>query len=79
MKTCHLCRETKDLEEWRHPETGVAYVFCGYCLESIIGVCAGCGEVLSKLNPIRINRMGEKICHRCGNGLAQAEEDEYDD
>ncbi len=65
MKQCFFCNETEDVSQWDHPVNGSRYFFCGYCRNSIVGVCAECSAVLSKFDPIGINREGKRICYKC--------------
>lgn len=65
MKACYICQESEDIHPWKHPSSADEYLFCGYCLKSIIGVCAECTGILSKLDPIGINSDGQRICYKC--------------
>ncbi len=75
MKACYFCQETEDIQEWEHPENGTKYVFCGYCLRTIMGVCAECGAILSRLDPIGVNADGQRICYKCSAAHDMAEDD----
>ncbi len=75
MKSCYFCQEEGDLKSWIHPENGSEYAFCGYCLKSIVGVCAECGGILSKLDPIGINNEGKRICYKCSAMHDMAEDE----
>ena len=75
MKACYFCHETEDTSVWQHPEDGTEYVFCGYCLQSILGVCAECGNILSRLDPIGINGEGQRICYKCSAAHDMAEDE----
>ena len=75
MKRCYLCHETEDVSEWEHPENGTRYLFCGYCRQSIIGVCGECSSILSKFDPIGVNAEGKRICYKC-SALHDMAEDE---
>lgn len=65
MKSCHICNETEAVSAWKHPENNSEYMLCGYCLNSVVGVCAECGAILVKLDPIGINNDGQRICYKC--------------
>jgi hypothetical protein len=65
MKACYFCNETDDIHIWKHPVDGGEYAFCAYCLKSIIGVCAECDSILSRLDPIGVNSDGRRICYKC--------------
>jgi hypothetical protein len=65
MKFCHICNDTENITDWRHPVSGDGYMFCSYCFNTVIGVCPECNAILSKLDPIGINSNGEKICYKC--------------
>jgi hypothetical protein len=65
MKPCHICGDTEDISLWRHPEDGSELMLCGYCLNSVMGVCAECSSILVKLDPIGINQDGKRICYKC--------------
>ncbi len=75
MKACYFCQEKDELEDWVHPETGVRLYFCGYCFRTIVGVCAECGNILSKLDPIGVNENGQRICYKCSATHDMAEDD----
>ncbi len=75
MKACYFCHETEGTSVWQHPEDGTEYIFCSYCLQSIIGVCAECGSVLSRLDPIGINSEGQRICYKCSASHDMAEDE----
>lgn len=65
MKICYICQESEDIHPWKHPESHKEYFFCGYCLKSIIGICAECSSILSKMDPTGINKDGQRICYKC--------------
>ncbi|MEW6108137.1 MAG: hypothetical protein AB1632_03060 [Nitrospirota bacterium] len=65
MKACYICHDTEDISSWKHPVSGQEYVLCNYCLKTIVGVCAECDSILSKLDPIGINNEGQRICYKC--------------
>ena len=65
MKSCYICAETEDISTWEHPIKKTEYALCGYCLQSIVGVCAECSAILSKLDPIGVNHDGKRICYKC--------------
>jgi hypothetical protein len=75
MKACYICQETEDLSAWKHPGTGADYFFCGYCLNTVVGACAECDGILSKLDPIGVNNDGERICYKC-SAMHDMEEDQ---
>jgi hypothetical protein len=75
MKACYFCNETEDLSSWEHPESGTEYVFCAGCMRTVVGVCAECGAVLSKMDPIGINGEGKRICYKCSAAHDMAEDD----
>ncbi len=74
MKACYFCHETEDTSVWQHPEDGTEYIFCSYCCQSIIGVCAECSSILSRLDPIGINSEGQRICYKCSASHDMAED-----
>jgi len=76
MKRCYVCHETEDVSEWEHPVNGSKYIFCGYCLQSIIGVCAECSSILSRFDPIGVNSEGQRICYKC-SAIHDMAEDEF--
>lgn len=67
MKICFICNETEGVSEWNHPVDGRGYHFCGYCLKTIVGVCAECNGILSRLDPIGVNNEGQRICYKCSS------------
>ena len=69
-----LKHETKDISEWVHPDSGERFTFCDYCLKSVVGACAECGSVLSKFDPIGVNKEGKRICYKC-SAVHDMEED----
>lgn len=75
MKVCYFCNETEDLSAWRHPVDGVEYTFCEYCHKSIIGVCAECNNILSRMDPVGINNDGRRICYKCSAAHDMAEDE----
>lgn len=75
MKACYICNETEDTSEWIHPENGTKYVFCDYCRQTIVGVCAECSGILSRLDPIGVNAEGQRICYKCSATHDMAEDD----
>ena len=75
MKACYFCNETEDIHAWEHPETNAEYAFCGYCLRTIIGVCAECKSILSKLDPVGINSEGKRICYKCSAAHDMADDE----
>ncbi len=75
MKTCYFCNEAGDISIWEHPVNGEEYAFCGYCLKSIVGVCAECSNILSKLDPIGINNEGQRICYKCSAAHDMADDE----
>ncbi len=75
MRACYFCNETEGISPWIHPGNGTEYVFCAYCLKTIIGVCAECGSILSKLDPIGVNNDGQRICYKCSAAHDMAEDD----
>ncbi len=75
MKACYFCQETDELEDWVHPETGLRLFFCGDCFRTIVGLCAECGNILSRLDPIGVNAEGQRICYKCSAVHDMAEDD----
>lgn len=75
MKACYFCNEKDDLSSWRHPGDGTEYIFCDGCLRTIVGVCAECGAILSKMDPIGINGEGQRICYKCSAAHDMAEDE----
>lgn len=75
MKKCYVCHEVEDLCRWKHPVSEAEYSFCGYCMKSIIGVCAECDAILSRLDPIGVNNDGNRICYKC-SAMHEMAEDE---
>jgi len=65
MNSCFICQEKENLSSWKHPESKEEYLFCSYCLNTIVGVCAECSSILSKLDPIGVNNDGKRICYKC--------------
>lgn len=75
MKPCYLCNDTKDISVWEHPDTRAEYTLCGYCRQTIIGVCGECSAILSKLDPIGINHEGKRICYKCSAAHDMADDE----
>ncbi len=75
MKACYFCQETEDIVEWEHPETGAKYILCSGCMQAIVGICAECGNILSKFDPIGVNAEGQRICYKCSAAHDMAEDD----
>ena len=75
MKKCYICHEVEDLCGWKHPVSEAEYSFCSYCMKSIIGVCAECDNILSRLDPIGVNNDGDRICYKC-SAMHEMAEDE---
>ena len=75
MKSCHICNETEDVSSWKHPESGDEYLLCGYCLNAVVGVCVECSSILVKLDPIGINKDGQRICYKCSAMHDMAEDE----
>lgn len=65
MNSCFICQDKEKLSAWKHPESGEEYLFCSYCFNTVIGVCAECSSILSKLDPIGVNNDGKRICYKC--------------
>lgn len=65
MKACYICGEQEDVTPWTHPVDGKEFSMCGYCLQTIVGVCGECNGILSKLDPIGVNNEGKRICYKC--------------
>ncbi len=74
MNICYICQETEDIHPWKHPVNNQEYHFCGYCLKSIIGACAECNNILSRMDPIGINNDGQRICYKCSATHEMAED-----
>ena len=75
MKSCYICNETEDVSSWKHPESGDEYPLCSYCLKAVVGVCAECSAILVKLDPIGINKDGQRICYKCSAMHDMAEDE----
>ncbi len=79
MKLCYICNEKEDIYSWNHPESGKEYFFCGYCLKTIMGVCAECNNIITGLEPSGVNKDGKRICYKCSAIHDMAEDFEEDD
>lgn len=75
IRQCFFCNESQGVSEWQHPESGAKYLFCEYCLQSVVGICSECGGILSKFDPIGVNNEGERICYKCSAAHDMAEDD----
>lgn len=75
MKSCYICGDTEDVTPWMHPSDQIEYPLCGYCLQSVVGICAECNSILSKLDPIGINHEGKRICYKCSAAHDMADDE----
>jgi len=75
MKSCQICGETEDITLWEHPSDKTEVAICGYCRKTVVGVCAECSSILSKLDPIGINHEGKRICYKCSAAHDMADDE----
>ena len=75
MSVCFICNDTEGCSPWVHPVNGAEYILCSYCRGTVVGVCAECEAILSKLDPIGINKEGRRICYKCSAAHDMADDD----
>jgi hypothetical protein len=75
MRACFICQDTEETSTWIHPNNGTVYILCSYCLQSLMGVCAECDAILTRLDPIGVNAEGKRICYKCSAAHDMAEDE----